>query len=36
VNNHLDARVVIAWPLVGSANTQCGDPRVNFTIGGQF
>ena len=36
VNNHLDARVAIAWPLVNSANTTRGETRVYFTIGGQF
>lgn len=36
INNHLDARVVIAWPLVESVNTPRGDPRAYFTIGCQF
>ena len=36
VNNHWDARVVIAWPLLPSANTVRGETRASFSIGGQF
>jgi hemolysin activation/secretion protein len=36
VNNHLDARLVIAWPLLSTANTPAGQPHAYFTIGGQF
>jgi hemolysin activation/secretion protein len=36
VNNHWDARVAIAWPLLSTANTPRGETRVAFTIGGQF
>jgi hemolysin activation/secretion protein len=36
INNHADARMVIAWPLVQSANTVRGEPRAYFTIGCQF
>jgi hemolysin activation/secretion protein len=36
VNNHWDARVVIAWPLLSSANTARGETRASFSIGGQF
>jgi hemolysin activation/secretion protein len=36
VNNHLDVRVAVGWPLLNSANTQAGIPRAYFTISGQF
>lgn len=36
INNHLDARLVIAWPLLTSANTLSGTTHAYFTIGGQF
>ena len=36
VNNHLDARLTVAWPLNTTPNTKRGDMRVNFSIGGQF
>jgi hemolysin activation/secretion protein len=36
VNNHFDTRITVGWPLENSANTKSGEPRVYFTIGGQF
>jgi len=36
INNHVDARMVIAWPLLQSANSLPGDVRAYFTIGCQF
>jgi hemolysin activation/secretion protein len=36
VNNHLEARVCVAWPLISTPYTERGTPRVNFSIGGQF
>jgi len=36
VNNHLEAKVFVAFPLLGTDNTQKDDPRACFTIGGQF
>jgi hemolysin activation/secretion protein len=36
INNHIDARVTVAWPLLNTANTIAPDPRVYFTLGGQF
>jgi hemolysin activation/secretion protein len=36
VNNHLDARLTVALPLVSTANTPRNDWRVNFSIGGQY
>lgn len=36
INNHTDARMVIAWPLIQSANTVRAEPRACFTIGCQF
>jgi hemolysin activation/secretion protein len=36
INNHIDARVTVAWPLLNSANTIAPEPRVYFTLGGQF
>ena len=36
VNNCLDARLILAWPLLATPNTARGDMRANFSIGGQF
>jgi hemolysin activation/secretion protein len=36
VNNHLDARLTVAWPLLTTPNTERGDVRAYFSIGGQF
>jgi hemolysin activation/secretion protein len=36
VNNYLDMRVVLAWPLADSINTSAGRPRAYFSLGGQF
>jgi hemolysin activation/secretion protein len=36
INNHVDTRIVVGWPLADSANTRAGDPRVYFSLGGQF
>ena len=37
INNHLDARLTVGWPLRNSPNTTVnGTPRANFSIGGQF
>lgn len=36
VNNRLETRVVVAFPLQETDNTPEGDPRACFTIGGQF
>jgi len=36
INNHIDARVTVAWPLLNTANTIAPEPRVYFTLGGQF
>ncbi len=36
INNHLDARITVAWPFRNSANTRAYDPRLNFSLGGQF
>ena len=36
VNNRLDARLTVAWPLNTTPNTERGDVRAYFSIGGQF
>lgn len=36
VNNHLDMRIAVGWPLRDSFNTEAYEPRVNFSLGGQF
>jgi len=36
VNNHLEARVCVAWPLVSTPYTERDTVRANFSIGGQF
>ena len=36
VNNRLDARVTVAWPLLTTPNTERGEMRAGLSIGGQF
>jgi len=36
VNNHLDARVGVAWPFLSTPNTTRDDLHAYFSIGGQF
>jgi len=36
VNNHLDARLTVAWPLLTTPNTERGDAHAYLSIGGQF
>jgi hemolysin activation/secretion protein len=36
LNNHLDLRIAVGWPLRSSVNTSAYDPRVYFSLGGQF
>lgn len=36
VNNHLDARVGVAWPFCSTPNTTRDDLHAYFSIGGQF
>jgi hemolysin activation/secretion protein len=36
INNHIDVRLTVAWPLLNSVNTQAPNTHVYFTIGGQF
>lgn len=36
LNNHLDVRVSVGWPLLDSPNRRSGDPRAYFSVGGQF
>jgi len=36
INNHVEARVAVAWPILSSANTGAGIPGAYFTLGAQF
>lgn len=36
INNRVDAKLTVGWPLKDSANTRAGDIRANFSIGAQF
>jgi hemolysin activation/secretion protein len=36
LNNHVDLRIAVGWPLRDSANTRAYEPRAYFTLGGQF
>ena len=36
INNHVDVRVAVGWPLETTYLTETGSPRAYFTIGGQF
>lgn len=36
INNHVDLRITVGWPLLDSPNKDAGEPRAYFSIGGQF
>ncbi|MFO1511710.1 MAG: POTRA domain-containing protein [Verrucomicrobiota bacterium] len=36
INNHFDVKIAVGWPLADSANTEAYQPRVLFSLGGQF
>ena len=36
VNNRVDLRIGVAWPLRETVNTSVNDPRAHFSLGGQF
>jgi hemolysin activation/secretion protein len=36
INNHLEARVAVAWAVFNSPNSQAGLPFVHFALGAQF
>lgn len=36
LNNTLDLKVTLGWPLIDSVNSQRGEPRANLSVGGQF
>jgi hemolysin activation/secretion protein len=36
LNNTLDLKVTVGWPLIDSVNSQRGEPRANLSVGGQF
>jgi hemolysin activation/secretion protein len=36
INNHLEARINVAWPVFDSANSRAGLPFVHFAVGVQF
>ncbi|MEI2725837.1 MAG: ShlB/FhaC/HecB family hemolysin secretion/activation protein [Verrucomicrobiota bacterium] len=36
INNHVDVRLAVGWPLRDSINTSACDPRVYVSLGGQF
>lgn len=36
LNNRLDVRVLLAWPLRDGTHTRANDPRAYFSLGGQF
>ncbi len=36
INNRVDAKLIVGWPLEDSANTRAGEVRANFSIGAQF
>jgi len=36
VNNRVDMRLTLGWPLLESANTRSTAPRAYFSLGGQF
>lgn len=36
INNRLDMRLTLGWPLLDSANTTGHEPRATISIGGQF
>lgn len=36
INNHVDVRLTVGWPLRDSINTAAYEPRVYLSLGGQF
>jgi hemolysin activation/secretion protein len=36
INNHLEGRINVAWPVLDSANSRAGLPFVHFALGVQF
>jgi len=36
INNRIDVKIAVAWPLADSPNTEAYQPRVMFSLGGQF
>ncbi len=36
VNQRVDLRILVGWPLFDTPNVPSGHPRVYFTLGGQF
>jgi hemolysin activation/secretion protein len=36
INNHIDVKITVGWPLADSSNTEAYQPRVHFSMGGQF
>jgi hemolysin activation/secretion protein len=36
INNYFDLRVAVGWPLISTPFSRAGEPRAEFTIGGQF
>ncbi|MCC7375547.1 MAG: BamA/TamA family outer membrane protein [Verrucomicrobiales bacterium] len=36
LDQYIDLRIIVGWPLLDTPNTPAGDPRAYFTLGGQF
>lgn len=36
INNRVDLRILVGWPLLDTPITPAGTPRVYFSLGGQF
>lgn len=36
LDNRLDLRLTLGWPLLDSPNRKAGDPRAYLSLGGQF
>ena len=36
INNHFAVKIAVGWPLADSPNTEAYQPRVMFSLGGQF
>ncbi|HRI11957.1 MAG TPA: POTRA domain-containing protein [Verrucomicrobiota bacterium] len=36
INNRVDVRITVGWPLLDSVNSTAGTARTYFTLGGQF
>jgi len=36
INNHVDLRLMVGWPLLDSLNARAGDPHAYLSLGGQF